>query len=238
MTGASSGIGRAIALELGRRGADLVLVARREAELAALAEALPSAAEVLVADLTEPRQLATVEERVADVDLLVNNAGRGGRGTFSQLDREDQAATVTLNVVALHRLSHAALSAMVPRGRGGLLNISSVAGNHPRPGGATYAATKAFVTTLTESLHEETRGTGVHVTCVQPGFTRTEMIADGDVPGFALMDAEHVARAAVDAVTRNRPVCVPGLGYRALTAAEQLVPRPVLRRLMGLARSW
>jgi len=250
VTGASSGIGRQIALQVARRGADVVLVARREAALEELAREVRAGtgriAEVLVADLTGSADLARVEARVGDpdrlVDLVVNNAGLGGAGAFQELDLDREEAEVRLNCLAVLRLSHAALSAMLPRGRGGLLNVSSLAGFQALPTSATYGASKAFVTSLTEALHEEARGTGVHVTALCPGFVRTgfhrasDIGEDGrgrDLPAAVFMDAGAVAQAGLDAVTRNRTLCVPGAGYRTLAGLSALLPRAALRRLVG-----
>lgn len=247
VTGASSGIGREIARQSAERGADVVAVARRRDELERLAQEVGERhardVEVLVADLTDPEDLARVEERVADpvrtIDLLVNNAGFGSVGSFADLSIDREGAEVALNVVALQRLSHAALGAMLPRGRGGLLNVSSVAGFQALPGNATYGATKAFVTSFSEALHAEVRGRGVHVTALCPGFTRTEFqrragTTERGLPDGVWMSAESVARAGLDAVTRNHAVCVPGLGYKVLVAGADLAPRPLLRRVSAL----
>jgi len=242
VTGASSGIGREIARQSARRGADVVAVARRRDELEVLAREIGERhardVEVLVADLTDPEDLARVERRLADpvrpVDLLVNNAGFGSVGPFADLSVDREEAEVRLNVVALQRLSHAALRAMLPRGRGGLLNVSSVAGFQALPGNATYGATKAFVTSFSEALHAEVRASGIHVTALCPGFTRTEFqqragTTERGLPDRVWMSAESVARAGLDAVTRNDAVCVPGLGYKVLVAGADLVPRTLLR---------
>lgn len=243
VTGASSGIGRELARQAAARGADVIAVARRRRELEDLAAEIGTRhgrdVEVLVADLLDPEDLARVAERVTDpvrpVDLVVNNAGFGSAGRFQELSLEREEAQIRLNVVALHRLSHAALSAMVPRRRGGLLNVSSVAGFQPVPRNATYGATKAFVTQFTETLHSEVRDHGVHVTALCPGFTRTEFqrragVGDRRLPEAVWLSAETVARAGLDAVTRNQAVCVPGLGYRALVGAVGLLPRAAVRR--------
>ncbi len=243
VTGASSGIGREIALQVAERGADVVVVARREDELRALAGEIRSrhgrTVEVLPADLTERADLSAVERRVADedrpVDLVVNNAGVGSSGVFHELSVDRADAQVRLNVLAVMRLSHAALAAMVPRRRGGLLNVSSLSGFQPLPRIATYSAGKAFVTTFSEALHEEARPHGVHVTVLCPGFTRTRFqgSAGADrsaIPDFAWLSASAVARAGLDAVTHNDALCIPALGYRALAVGGRLLPRGALRR--------
>lgn len=246
VTGASSGIGREIARQLAARGADVVAVARRQGELQALAVEVEAngdqRVEVMVADLTDSADLARVEQRVADaaapIDLVVNNAGFGAGGPLIERSIDLADGQVRLNVLALTRLSHAALATMVPRGRGGLLNVSSVAGFQALPGSATYAASKAFVTSFTEALHEEMRDAGVHVTALCPGFTRTEFqeVAKSDpdsdgrqLPGVVWMSAEAVARAGLDAVARNDTVCVPGLGYKILAGTTGVLPRGVVR---------
>jgi uncharacterized protein len=166
VTGASAGIGTAFATQLAARGDGVVLVARDRDRLDALAGVLAGshgvATEVLVADLTDPDQLASVEARLGDrdrpIDVLGNNAGFGTNGRFAELDRDTEAREIGLNVVALVRLTHAAVAPMIERGSGGVLNVSSLAGGQPTPGNATYGATKAFVTSFTQSLHEEVRG--------------------------------------------------------------------------------
>src|SRR5260221_7653734 len=170
VTGASAGIGTAFATRLAARGDGVVLVARDRARLDELAGVLAGrhgvATEVLVADLTDPGQLASVEARLGDrerpIDVLVNNAGFGTNGRFADLDRDTEAREIGLNVVALVRLTHAALAPMIGRGSGGVLNVSSLAGGPPTPSNATSRATKAFVTSFTQSAPEEGLGTGVH----------------------------------------------------------------------------
>lgn len=246
VTGASSGIGQAIAIRLAADGSDLVLVARRGDRLDALADELSQAhgvgVEVLVADLTGPDGLAAVESRLraasAPVDLLVNNAGRGGQGAFADMPIEWQEEQIRLNVVAPVRLSHVALEGMLTRGRGGILNVSSIAGLQPMPFVATYAATKAYLSSFSHALHEEVRHQGVTVTNLLPGFTRTEFheaagINRSVVPGPAWMKADTVARAGLRAVAGGRAQCVPGLGYRVLTVISGLTPWSVSRRVLA-----
>jgi uncharacterized protein len=240
ITGASVGIGEQFALQLAERGHDVVLVARDAARLEAVAKELEgrygTKAEVLVADLTDPRQLATVEARARAVDLLVNNAGFGTFGPFHTLDIDTETREINLNVIALVRLTHAAASAMVERGRGGILNVSSLAGFQPGPSNATYGATKAFVTSFTEAVHEELRGTGVSVTALCPGFTHTEFQARANVPasavpGFMWQEAPEVARAGLDGVAKNRAVVIPGTANKVLGNLSAVTPHAITRRL-------
>jgi uncharacterized protein len=246
VTGASSGIGAALARRLAAEGTDLVLVARDGGRLDALAAELatPAAgavrAEVLVADLAEPGQLGAVEKRLADasrpVDLVVNNAGFGTYGDFAGLDVEGEEREIAVNVLAVVRLTHAALGAMLPRGRGAVVNVSSVAGLQATPGNATYGASKAFVATFGEAVAGELAGTGVTLTTVLPGFTRTEFheragIGGRKVPGPAWMSAADVAAQTLDAARAGRPWLVPGMLNKLAAAAIGPVPRGLRRRL-------
>lgn len=246
VTGASSGIGEAMVELLAGAGIATVVVARRTDRLQELADRFEHV-EVLTADLSTRKGLDRVAARVADeavpVDLVVNNAGFGTSGAFHTLDARRLDQEVQVNVAALTRLSHAALAAMVPRGRGHLLNVSSVAGFQPAPKLAVYAATKAYVTSLTESLHEEARGTGVHVTALCPGLTRTEFqsVSNSDAyasqyPGFAWMEAEEVARAGLDDVASGKALSVPGVIYKGMVAGSSIMPRGLARRLSSLVQ--
>jgi uncharacterized protein len=246
VTGASSGIGATFARRLAAAGSDLVVVARRRERLDALAAELTSShgvqAEILVADLADPEQLTTVEARLHDpdrpVDLLVNNAGAGGHGAYASTSVDDVDGMVRLNLLAPVRLTSAALPGMVARGRGGVVNVSSISGEQPIPFVATYAATKAFLTSLSESLHEELRGTGVAVTAVLPGFTRSEFHDRADmgrsIPRPFWMTTEEVVDAALASVARNEAVCVPGGYYRALVVLSRHAPRALVRRVAGM----
>jgi hypothetical protein len=247
VTGASAGIGAAFAARLARDGYDVALVARSAERLQDLAETLRErhgvAADVVPADLTDAADLEHVAERVAHdtaLDLLVNNAGFGTIGRFATLDPAREEDEIRLNVLALVRLSRAALPGLLGRGHGGLINVSSMAAFQPAPFNATYGATKAFVNSFTESLSEEVRGSGVQVQALCPGFTRTEFqeragIDTEGLPAFAWMSAEAVVDASLTAFGRGEVVCVPGLGNRVMTAAARTLPRAALRRLMGVA---
>ena len=246
VTGASSGIGRAIAVRLAADGSDLIVVARRQDRLEALAEEMRAAhgvkVDVIVTDVTDPDQLGELEDRLRtggpSVDLLVNNAGMGGQGAFAELPLDRQDFQIRLNVLAPVRLTHAALGPMLAGGHGGVLNVSSIAALQPMPYVATYAATKAYLSSFSHALHEEVRRQGVTVTNLLPGFTTTEFHEAASmnrsiVPGLAWMKADTVARAGLRAVARGRAQCVPGLGYRVLTGVSGLTPWSVSRRMLG-----
>jgi len=246
VTGASSGIGYEMSVQLATSGVRVIAVARRRDRLEELARQFKNIV-VLVADLTTDSGLATVETRILDasatpIDLVVNNAGIGSSGLMHEIDADRLSREVQLNIDALTRLSHAAIRAMVPRGRGYLLNVSSVVSFQPLPKLAVYGATKAYVTSLTEALHEEMRGTGVRVTALCPGLTRTEFQSisstekySRDFPEFAWLDATDVARAGLRDVARGRVLSVPGALYKALVTVSDLMPRAVVRRISSFA---
>lgn len=249
VTGASVGIGAAFAERLARDRHDLVVVARDRHRLEALAQRLHKKhgvnVDVLVADLTRPAELRQVEERVAAerrLALLVNNAGFGTMGRFAALDPDREEDEIRLNVVALVRLTRAALPGMIARDHGAIINVSSLAAFQPAPFNATYGATKAFVNSFTEGLHEELRGSGVRVQALCPGFTRTEFqkragVDTSNVPAVAWMTPEAVVDASVAALQRGDVICIPGLINRAMAALVGTTPRSVIRRVSGtLAR--
>jgi hypothetical protein len=258
VTGATAGIGAEFARQLALEGNGLVLVARDaerlERSAAELAERYQVPVETLPADLTDPGECAKVEERVAvrsepasgamsaaSVDLLVNNAGMGGSGVFWQQPIERVESMLQLNVRAVMRLTHAALGAMVDRGRGDIINVSSVAGFVPSGRTATYGASKAWVTLFSEALDMELRGTGVHVSALCPGFTHTEFhdrahIDMDQLPDWMWLEAKDVVADGLRSHRAGRPVSVPGLQYKALAVAARLTPRPILRRATRMTR--
>jgi hypothetical protein len=188
-------------------------------------------------------QLARVEGRVADptrpIATLVNNAGFGSFGPFHELELDTEIGMIELNVVALVRLTHAALGPMVERGSGAILNVSSLASFQPSPRIATYAATKAFVTSFTQAVHEEVRSSGVRVSAVCPGFTRTEFqqrsgaTSDG-MPDFVWQSADEVARGALDALDRNRAVWMPGALNTVTGWVSATLPDVVTRKTVDV----
>ncbi len=249
VTGASSGIGAAFARRLAGDGYDLVVVARNREALEDLAaectERHAVEIDVLPADLTRPAERRLVEERLAadpGFELLVNNAGFGTAGRFAESDVEREEQEIALNVVALVRLARAALGPMAARGRGAIVNVSSLAGLGPYPYTATYGATKAFVNSFSEALAEELRGSGVRIQVLLPGFTRTEFqqragIDASTVPSFAWLEPEAVVDASLAGLARGEVVCIPGRGYRALAGVSGLLPRAAFRRIVGAFQS-
>ena len=247
VTGASSGIGDAIARRLAADGSDLVVVARDEPRLRLLAADLDDGGdrgiEILVADLGDWDQLAAVEARLVDdehpIDLLVNNAGFGHQGNFVELDLENEVSMIDVNVTALVRLSHAAGSAMAARGAGGILNVASIAAFAPSPGSAIYCASKAFVVSFGEALHQELADQGVSVSTICPGFTRTEFQERAEydaskIPGFLWQSADTVAELALAGVARGTTRVVPGAPNKIAVGSTKLMPAFVNRRIAAL----
>lgn len=197
ITGASSGIGAAFARLLSRERYQLVLLGRNRGRLESVAASLTGPAQLLVADLTSEAELAYVESFVAEaaapVNMLVNNAGVGRYSPFAQVDPHSLAETIALNVTAVLRLSRATLPLMVARGHGSVINISSIAGSFPAPNMAVYAASKAFVSNWSASLTAELRGSGVTVTCVNPGYVRTDFHARSGERLDHIEDAEWIS---------------------------------------------
>lgn len=247
VTGASAGIGRAMAMQLAATGVDVVLVARDDDRLDELAKELRAngagpEVEILAADLSDPAGLAVVEKRVAageaPIDLLVNNAGLGYEGPFHSQDPIEVSETINVNVVALVRLTHAALGSMTVRGRGQVILVSSMASLQGMPMTAVYAATKAFITSFGEGLYEEHKGTGVTVTTVLPGLTHTEFHERGrwnldKWPSVGWQNADAVASAALNAAAKSRPEVVTSWHNRILAVITSKAPRHFRRAVIG-----
>jgi uncharacterized protein len=244
VTGASAGIGTAFARQLAGQGVELVLVARRGDRLHALAGRLPVDTEVLVADLEDPADLDRVSVRAAadrdPVDLLVNDAGVGSYGPLADTDRHRVQAMTAVNVAALTRLTQAVLPQLLRRRTGGVINVGSTAGYRPCPYSSVYGASKAYVRSFTEAVHEEVRAHGVHVMLLAPGSTDTEFqqvagLGDHRVTTMLRVSADEVAAAGLAAFASRRAVCIPGIGARTVAATARLVPSGVSRRASALA---
>ena len=252
ITGASAGIGREFARQLAKCARRIVLVARRSERLANLRDELLNQnpnldVHVRVVDLTDNAQIESLIDSLArdkvDVDLLINNAGLGDSGPFATSDpiRNEQMALV--NVMALTSLTRRLLPHMVAKRRGGILNISSSAGFLPIPGDAVYAATKAYVTSFSEALRAELRGTGVSVCAVCPGPVRTEFQEVAKRPGgqpemgskIFFVSVRQVARAGLAALEADRPVVIPGFAMKFAMFLSRLMPMPVVRLALRLS---
>lgn len=244
VTGATAGIGLEFARQLAGRGHGLVLVARDEARLTSVAHELRSTygveVEVLVADLADKGQCASVEARLADrdrpVELLVNNAGFGLKQRFLDNTIDQEQGMLDVLVTAVLRLSHAALGPMTERGRGGIINVSSVAAFLPR---GTYSAAKAWVNSFSEWAHNEYKPQGVTVMALCPGFTKTEFhermqVKRGD--NFMWLDVEFLVRTALADFDKGRTFSVPGAQYKTVVALTRAVPSRVLQRFQSMGR--
>ena len=251
VTGASAGLGTCFARRLAGQGYDLVLVARRRERLEALAGELArrhgARVEVLPADLTREAELKSVEDRIAlteNLEFLLNNAGFGTVGPFYEAAVESQDAMHRLHVIATLRLTHAALRKMTARGKGAVVNVSSVAGFIPLPNTTSYYATKAWMICFTEAIYLELRSAGspVRVQSLCPGYTLTEFhdvmgFDRKQVPASLWMPAEKVVEASLEGLARGDLIVVPGWRYKLIAALFRLMPRPVCYALARLAPS-
>lgn len=250
MTGASSGIGVEIAVELARRGYGLTLVARREDLLHEVAGRLADAhgvrAEVIAADLSDADSRAALLDEVSSrgliVDVLVNNAGFSTSGAVADSDPAAEVRLVRVDVEAVVDLCSRVVPGLVERGQGAILNVASVGAFQPLPGQAAYAAAKAFVLSYTDSLHAELKGTGVSATSLCPGPVKTgfgeaagfsQDETDGALPKFMWETAEDVAKAAVEGMAKGRRVVIPGAANVVGAYAGRIAPKSLLVPLLA-----
>ena len=241
ITGASAGLGVEFARQLAGRGQRLVLVARRKDRLDALAAELGNA-RVAAIDLSEAgstaKLMASVRKAGEHVETLINNAGFGLRGRFAELDAARQRKMIDLNVTSLTELCRAVAPGMIERKSGAILNVASTAAFQPGPNMAVYFATKAYVLSFSEALHEELKLHGIRVSALCPGPTKTEF---GEVAGFGKngsfdrlsADAASVVRAGLNGLDRKRAVVVPGWINKVGASSTRFVPRPVVRKIAG-----
>jgi hypothetical protein len=241
ITGASSGIGSVFARKLAGRGYDLILVARRGERLRTLAAELPVRAEVLVADLSQEEGIAAAERAIresADLEMLVNNAGFGTLGRFWETEFEGQIRMHQVHVMATMRLTRAALGQMIPRGRGAVISVSSVAAFGQSPGNVSYCSTKAWINSFTEGLDMELRSlrSQVKVQALCPGFTVTEFhdvvgIDARTIPSFLWMKADDVVETSLRGLERGDTIVVPGWKYKIGAAMLKHLPQWIKRRM-------
>ncbi len=244
ITGATTGIGLQFAVELANRGMNLVLVARDESRLIEVSTQIRAhsgvATEVLVADLSSREQTDQVALRASqpDIDLVINNAGFGLNETFLESDIESEQRLLDVLVTAVLRISHSALPGMVSRNRGGIINVSSVAG---WMSSGTYSSAKSWVTTFSESLSRQMRDSSVHVMALCPGFTRTEFqqragMKTETIPDWMWLDVQTVVTEGLRDFAAGKPVSVPSVHYKALGMVAQYLPRPLVRIMSTFSR--
>jgi len=246
VTGASQNIGAALATELAARGHHLIITARREEALSALAGRLTErygvTVEVRPVDLADPAERAKLcdELAVRNISVLCANAGTATFGPVVSLNPAEEKAQVQLNVLGVHDLALAVLPGMAERGAGGILISGSAAGNSPIPNNATYAATKAFVNTFSESLRGELKRAGVHVTLLAPGPVRTELpdpdnqsLVERLIPDFLWISTEYTAKLSLDGLERNKMRVVPGVTSKAMSVAAGYAPRAIVTPIVG-----
>ncbi|HED30270.1 MAG TPA: SDR family oxidoreductase [Prosthecochloris aestuarii] len=243
ITGATSGIGEAFARQYAAKNSHLLLVARSQEMLRSLAERLAGSwnirVDIFPLDLSDTcsaeRLVAFCREKQLAIDILVNNAGFGLAGPFSNAQAEEIENMVNLHNLTMMKLSSLLLPDMLKRGQGGIINVSSITAFQGVPFNAVYAATKAFTLSLSEALHEELKGSGVHVCAVCPGLTKTPLFEKTGVdPHKTLLpvgDPAPVVKAAIKALERNKPLVVPGLVNKILIHGGRLLPRSLMVRM-------
>lgn len=245
ITGASSGIGLELARLFAADDSNLVLVARREDRLRALADELKSEFGVdvfiLPKDLSEmnaPKEIFdTLQKDNIQIDVVVNNAGFGTRGAVVEIDADTQIDMIQVNVVALTHLTRLFLPGIIERGRGGILNVGSLAGFQPGPNLAVYYATKAYVLSFTEALSEEINNPDIKITCLAPGPVRTEFGSKSDLDDsllfkLSLMDAEPVVKAGYEGFRKGKVIVLPGFKQKIIPFLLRFTPRFLVRKIV------
>lgn len=238
ITGATSTLGEAFARSLANRDIRLILTGRREDRLLAIAETVPGVESVIACDLAADPTPVFDHTAGTDVDILINNAGVSSVAAFADLPPERIDEQIRLNILALTQLSRHYLTPMIERGHGRILNVASIAAFHPFPELSVYAASKAYVLSLSESLSEECRGSGVSVTCLCPGNMTTEGQSPDThltVPRFLQLDPEAVAETGIESLMDGEAICVPDKAQAAAVEVARHQPRWLVRRLAGLA---
>jgi hypothetical protein len=241
ITGASAGLGAEFARQCRARGDALVLVARRRDRLEALADELGGSVHLIAADLAASGAAARIVDEAAGlgltVETLINNAGFGLAGPFAELSCQRQREMIDLNVGALTEIARLLLPAMLAQRRGFILNVASTAAFQAGPNMAVYYASKAYVLSLSEALHQELKGSGIHVTALCPGPTATEFfdVAGAGEGRLAKMATDPVAvvRAGLAGLSKNKAIVVPGMMNKIGSQSSRLLPRAAMRRIVA-----
>jgi len=245
ITGASSGIGREFALQL-KESHDLVLIARNQEQLKILASEIQNLSpsckvETQSLDLTKYEDLSKAYNLIANdlsLGILINNAGFGTVGEFATLGIDKEQNQIHLNINALVQLTHSALNNFKTQKSGNIINVASIAGYLPAPFSATYAATKAFVCSFTESIHEEAKPFGIHVQSLCPGLTHSDFhqragIDKSSFPNMMWMKAEDVVKDSLRSLKKNQAVCIPGAVNQTAVGLMAMIPTGLTRRIAG-----
>ena len=246
ITGASAGIGEALASECAQMGRNLLLIARRKDRLETIRDELSTkhdiSCEILVMDLSSPdspeKLFQWCIEQEFHISCLINNAGFGLCGTFPELDLKRQLQMIDLNVRSLVELTHRFLGPMLAKGAGEILQNASVGGFQPGPGMNVYFATKAFVLHFTEALREEVRGQGIKVSCLCPGSTSTEFFEVANAKTLKMtpsgsMSSEQVAKIGMQGLISNKGIVIPGLHNTFASNLHRFLPRSLVTRILG-----
>ena len=235
VTGASSGIGRDMAIYLGELGYDLVLVARNKKDLLKVKEKINTNVEIIDMDLSDINNCYKLHDKVKDIDILINNAGFGLFGEFSETDLDKEIEMINLNVIALHTLCKLYLKDFVEKDKGRILNVASIAGFMPGPLMSTYYATKNYVLRLSEAIKEELKKSksNVSISVLCPGPVRTNFDNVANVK-FSLkgQDSKYVGRYAIDKLLNNKFYIVPGFKIKCLRTISKIVPNRIMMNMV------
>ncbi|WP_299322828.1 SDR family oxidoreductase [Parasphingopyxis sp.] len=243
ITGASSGLGRLFARACAARGDRVALVARRKKRLKKLADELGPDTIIITEDLSDYDAADAIIEAIEDentyVGTLINNAGFGARGEFQKLAIGDQTDMLQVNAIAVTQLCHRVIPAMIAMGGGSILNVASTAAFQAGPGMAVYYASKAYVLSLSEALHEELLPHNIAVTALCPGATKTEFAYRADMAETTLFEKfagepEAVVKAGLEGLAKNKAIVVPGFLNKAMVQSNRVTPRSVTRELVKL----
>lgn len=236
VTGASSGIGKEMAMYLSEQGIDLVLVAREQDKLEEVQKQIKTKSEIICIDLADAENCVKLYNKVGKIDILINNAGFGTCGDFTDTDLITELNMISTNVCALHTLTKLFLKDMKKKNYGYILNVSSIAGFLPGPKMATYHATKAYVLKLTQSIYEELRqgGYNIKISCLCPGPIKTPFLEKANVKfKTKLMTSKFVAEYAIDNMFKGKYMIIPGTNNKAIRFLSKIVPEKIAGKIVG-----
>ncbi len=235
VTGASSGIGKEMAIYLSKKGIDIVLVARDQKKLEEVQREIKTKTQIICMDLSDAENCIEVYKQAQDIDILINNAGFGTFGEFTQTDLVKELNMINTNVCAVHTLTKLYLENMCKKNSGYILNVSSIAGFMPGPHMATYHATKAYVLKLTQSIYQEIkkRKLNIKISVLCPGPIKTPFIETANVKfKTKLMTSEYVAKYAIDNMFKGKYIILPGISNKAIRILSKIVPDKIIGKIV------